>query len=72
MRLLEDNYKVYCPDIRGSGYSSYKKEATSFIELGKDIINFTEKLNINNFYIIGHSFGSMIANEMAILISNRL
>jgi len=41
-------------------------------DFAKDIVNFADKLKLNNFYLIGHSFGAIISNEIAVLISDRL
>ncbi len=58
---LADSYKVYVPDLPGFGSSQpvegnyYMTEMVDFIE------SFTNKLGLDRFHLMGHSFGGGIA-----------
>lgn len=58
---LSEKYTVICPDLPGFGKSDDPKRAWNINEYSDFILNFLDKLKINDFYLLGHSFGGGIA-----------
>ena len=52
IKELEKDYKVYAPDLRGFGDSSYNNRFDSIEEIAADIILFIEKLNLKDVNIV--------------------
>ncbi len=73
--LSNAGYRCYVPELRGHGASTkannggvdYKVEVFT-----EDIINFLEKLNIENLSVIGHSLGSFILQELLITAPEKI
>jgi len=59
-------YRVLVLDLPGFGKSSPPQECWGLEEYSDFIKNFTDNLGINNFFLIGHSFGGAIAVKYAI------
>ena len=57
---LLDKYKVYTIDCRGHGESDRMANYT-LEDLAKDVVSFTEELQLKNATAIGYSMGSFIA-----------
>lgn len=57
---LLDKYKVYTIDCRGHGESDRMSDYT-LEDLAKDVVSFTEDLQLKNATAIGYSMGSFIA-----------
>ncbi|OLR64969.1 alpha/beta fold hydrolase [Peptoniphilus porci] len=64
IKSLED-YKIFAPDMRGYGNSSYNKKVTSIDDFASDIKEFILKLNINNFTVVSWSLGAGVALELS-------
>jgi pimeloyl-ACP methyl ester carboxylesterase len=78
---LNPNRKLYALDQRGHGESSMppEKECATDPEqcfnaslFAKDVIAFMAKLKISTAYIVGHSMGSVIAQEVALTYPKRV
>lgn len=65
IKELEKDYKVYAPDLRGFGDSSYNNRFDSIEEIAADIILFIEKLNLKDVNIVGWSAGGAVAQVVA-------
>lgn len=65
MESLPGKYKVYAPDLRGFGASSYKNEINSLHDFAKDLKNFFDKLNLKDFVLMGWSTGGGVALDFA-------
>lgn len=61
--------QIIIPDLPGFGQSDYPPEAWSVGDYAEFVWQFLEKLNIKNFYLLGHSFGGRIAIKMAAELS---
>jgi len=59
--LVGKKYRVIIPDFPGFGKSITPPEPWGIREYTDFILKFTEKLKLNEFYLIGHSFGGRIA-----------
>lgn len=59
--LAEKGYLVLVPDFSGFGKSPTPSEPWSIKEYTEVILKFTEKLKLNRFFLLGHSFGGRVA-----------
>lgn len=61
--LVEAGFRVFAPDLRGFNLSDKPKtlEAYSLENVGKDIVQFIEKLDIKKAHIVGHDWGGALA-----------
>jgi len=65
MSALEPHFKIYAPDLRGFGHSSYHERFNSLKELSEDIELFVEKLRLKDFDMLGWSTGGGICLQFA-------
>ena len=70
-KKLEEDYKVYFVDRRGSGKSTSDCKL-SYGETVKDISEFIDVLNIERPFILGHSGGGTVALLLAMKLSAAL
>lgn len=69
---LYDNYKIYAPDLRGMGDSSYEKPFDSLYELSEDIKMWIDELGLDQMYVLGWSTGGGVAMELAASYPNMI
>jgi pimeloyl-ACP methyl ester carboxylesterase len=69
---LLEKYRVIIPDMRGFGDSTYNTPINSLEDLGKDIIEIMDSLNINSYFLAGWSTGGGIALKIASLVPTRV
>jgi len=62
---LPDHYKVYAPDLRGFGDSSYHKRISSLKDLAEDLKLFMDALDMKSALFAGWSTGGGIVLELA-------
>lgn len=62
---LPDNYKIYAPDLRGMGISSYNNPINSIKDFSDDIKAFVDELGLKGFNIAGWSTGGCVAMQLA-------
>lgn len=60
-KLSQVGFRVIAVDLPGSGESSEPKEIWGNNEYVDFILNFISKIGINEFHLIGHSFGGALA-----------
>ena len=65
MEQLESDYRIFAPDMRGFGDSSYNAEFSTIGELAEDIKQFINAVGIEDFYVVGWSAGGPVAAEIA-------
>ncbi len=63
--LSEKGYKVIAPDFSGFGKSITPPEPWGIKEYVEIILKFAEKLGLDKFILLGHSFGGRIAVRLA-------
>lgn len=64
---MASTYRVYCPDLLGSGFSDKPKEAQySKHAHAQRIISVLKKLDCGPVHLIGHSLGGEIATHIAL------
>jgi len=66
MAEIDEHYDVYAPDMRGFGYSTYKKAAERVGDYANDLESFTEKLGLETFFLSGQAFGAAVAMRFAL------
>lgn len=72
MNRLEKDFKIYAPDLRGFGDSSYNNPISSLKDLAEDIKDFVLKLELKDIYLVGWSTGGGVAMELAAMIPDRI
>jgi len=62
---MRNEYRIIAPDMRGFGDSSYKTPINGLEDLGTDILDLLDALNIQKYYLVGWSTGGAIAMDIA-------
>jgi pimeloyl-ACP methyl ester carboxylesterase len=70
--FFKKNFRVITPDLPGFGKSTHIKSHDSIISLANLILDCLKDKQINKFYLLGHSMGGMIVQEMAKMDSNKI
>ena len=68
MEALEGDYRLFAPDLRGFGDSSYNNRLDSLLELAEDVKDLLTAEKIDNFTVVVWSTGGGIALELAALM----
>jgi len=63
--LLESDFDLILPDVRGFGESSSEEKKYSILDLARDVIFLLDHLKIPQTAIAGHSMGGYIALALA-------
>ena len=63
--LACNNYKIYCPDLPGFGKTDSPKKAWGVSDYVDWVSEFAKSQNLDNFILIGHSFGGRISIKFA-------
>ena len=71
---LDPALHIIAPDLRGLGDSerTLNLEAYQKVELARDVIAILDELGIDVFFLVGHDWGGIVAQEMALLIPERV
>jgi len=72
IEVLKRNYRVVAPDLPGFGKSNKAKSYDNINDMAQTILNCLKEKNIEKFYLLGHSMGGMIVQEMAKLAGERI
>lgn len=71
---LASGFRIIAPDLRGLGDSErtpgreqYRKQA-----LAQDVIALLDTLGVDSFHLVGHDWGGIVAQEMALAIPQRV
>ena len=72
INFFKDCFRVITPDIPGFGKSNKVKSHDSILSMASTLLDCIEKKKIKNFYLLGHSMGGMIAQEMAKKAGNKI
>ena len=70
--LSEKGYQVIAPDFPGLGVSANPPIAWGVEEYADFVLRFAEKLELDKFFLLGHSFGGRIAINFSTLHPNKL
>jgi len=63
--FFKDYFRVITPDLPGYGKSNQVKSHNSIQSIANLLLNCLEEKKIDKFYLLGHSMGGMIVQEMA-------
>lgn len=71
---LAPSLRVIAPDLRGLGDSERTLNVKAYqkVELAKDIIEVIDALGIKDFFLVGHDWGGIVAQELALLVPERV
>tara|TARA_B110000091_G_scaffold191255_1_gene214933 strand:+ start:21 stop:779 length:759 start_codon:yes stop_codon:yes gene_type:complete len=71
-KFFKDNFRVIVPALPGFGKSNALSSCDSIECMAKSILDSLKKKEINNFNLLGHSMGGMIAQELAKLVGDKI
>ena len=71
---LDPSLRIIAPDLRGLGDSERTLDQAKYqkVELAKDIVQIADALGITDFYLVGHDWGGVVAQEMALAVPSRV
>jgi len=71
---MDPSLRIIMPDLRGLGDSNRALDANLYqkAELAKDVIEIINALGIDSFNLVGHDWGGVVAQEVAIAIPDRV
>lgn len=61
MRVFDERFTVFAPDLRGFGLSTYNETITSLKDFSDDIKLFVDEIGLRKFSVIGWSLGGGVA-----------
>ena len=67
--FLNPNLRVIAPDLRGLGDSERTRDVKAYqkVELAKDVIEIIDALGIDEFYLVGHDWGGIVADRKSVV-----
>ena len=72
INYFSKNFRVICPNISGFGGNIQMKSKDSIKDMSKAIIDYLEKKKIEKLYLLGHSMGGMVVQEMTKHIGDKI
>ena len=72
IEYFKKNYRVIAIDLPGFGKSNKSKSSNSIISMAKIVIDSLKEKKIEKFYLLGHSMGGMIVQEMAKIAGEKI
>jgi pimeloyl-ACP methyl ester carboxylesterase len=70
--LLYDTYHVYALDQRGHGDSDRPERGYHMSDLAADVLAFMDAMGLPSATVVGHSMGSLVAQQLAIAAPDRV
>jgi non-heme chloroperoxidase len=70
--LLPEQLRCLAVDQRGFGDSDRPESGYSVPEMATDVVTFLDALDVRETVLVGHSFGSFVARQVAIVQPDRL
>jgi len=70
--FFKDYFRVITPDLPGYGKSNKAKSHNSIQSIANLLLDCLEEKKIDKFYLLGHSMGGMIVQEMAKKHGNKI
>ena len=65
-------YDVITPDLAGFGRSNHLEGPESIPECADNVFNLLDHLGVDSFYLMGHSMGGMVVQQMALMQPHRI
>ena len=72
IKYFKKYYRVLTPDLPGFGKSNIHESCNSIISMAKIIIDSLRNKGVEKFYLLGHSMGGMIVQEIAKLSGSNI
>ena len=72
INFFKNHFRVITPDLPGFGKSNKAKSHNSIQSIANLLMDCLEEKKIDKFYLLGHSMGGMIAQEMAKKYGNKI
>jgi pimeloyl-ACP methyl ester carboxylesterase len=72
LELLPEQLRAFAPDQRGYGDSGRPESGYTIPDMGADVIAFLDAVGIARATVVGHSFGSFVARQVAIAYPERV
>ncbi|MGE3275929.1 MAG: alpha/beta fold hydrolase [Vicinamibacterales bacterium] len=72
MPMLPQAYRVIAIDQRGHGHSDRPRDGYSMPQMARDAVQLLDALGIERAVVVGHSMGSLIARQIAVLAPERV
>ena len=71
---MDKSLRIIAPDLRGLGESERTMDVKAYqkLELAKDMIEIIDALGIDNFFLVGHDWGGIVAQELTLIIPERV
>jgi len=71
---LDPSLRIIAPDLRGLGDSERTLDVNAYqkVELAKDVLEIVDALGIDEFFLVGHDWGGVVAQELAFLAPQRV
>jgi pimeloyl-ACP methyl ester carboxylesterase len=72
--LLDPGLRVIAPDLRGLGDSERTLDVAAYrkVALARDMLEVIDALDIDTFFLAGHDWGGIVAQELALLAPRRV
>jgi non-heme chloroperoxidase len=70
--LLESRYRLLALDQRGHGASDQPASGYAMRDLAQDVVAFMDELGIRRATIVGHSMGSLVAQQIGLIAPERV
>jgi pimeloyl-ACP methyl ester carboxylesterase len=70
--FFKNHFRVITPDLPGFGKSNKAKSHNSIQSIANLLMDCLEEKKIDKFYLLGHSMGGMIVQEMAKEYGNKI
>ena len=70
--FFKDHFRVITPDLPGFGKSNNVKSHDNIHSMANSILDCLKDKKIDKFYLLGHSMGGMIVQEMAKMDGNKI
>ena len=72
IEILKQKFQVICPDLPGFGKSAPPPRAWSLKEYSQWLKKFSDSLRLNDFFLLGHSFGGRIAVKFSFFYPEKI
>ena len=72
IKYFQNHYRILIPALPGFGKSNKLKPCNSIESMANTILEVLESKHIEKFYLLGHSMGGMIVQEMAKIAGEKI
>ncbi|MGV0104720.1 alpha/beta fold hydrolase [Nostoc sp. DSM 114167] len=72
LELLAQHYTIIAPDLPSFARSTYSGLISDYVSYSKFLLSFLEVLDLQEFHLVGHSFGGGIAITLCTLVPQKV